>query len=99
MVISPSPGHASSSRKNLDGVPWQVTSRLLRGRVAANILKFVPGMGTVAGGTISAATAGVLTTTLGEIYIATLVALSDTSGGLPSQEDIAKAFKQRLTRN
>lgn len=65
----------------------------------ANILKFVPGMGTVAGGAISAATAGVLTTTLGEIYIATLVALSDTSGSLPSQEDIALAFKQRLTRN
>lgn len=37
--------------------------------IAANLLKLVPGAGTVLGGTISGATAGVITTALGEAYI------------------------------
>ena len=38
--------------------------------VATNLLKLVPGAGTVAGGVISGATAGLITTALGEAYIA-----------------------------
>lgn len=37
--------------------------------IVANLLKLVPGVGTAAGGTISGATASVLTTALGEAYI------------------------------
>lgn len=37
--------------------------------VVTNILKFIPGIGTVAGGAISAGTAGVITAALGEAYI------------------------------
>lgn len=37
--------------------------------VVSNLLKLIPGIGTVAGGAISGATAGVLTTALGESYI------------------------------
>lgn len=37
--------------------------------IVSNILKFIPGIGTAAGGTISGATASLLTTALGEAYI------------------------------
>lgn len=38
--------------------------------VVSNILKMIPGAGTIVGGAISAGTAGVITTALGEAYIA-----------------------------
>ena len=37
--------------------------------IVSNLLKMIPGVGTVAGGAISGATAGLLTTALGEAYI------------------------------
>lgn len=37
--------------------------------IASNIIKLIPGVGTVAGGLISGSTAGLLTTALGEAYI------------------------------
>lgn len=37
--------------------------------VASNILKLIPGAGTIAGGVVSAGTAGVITAALGEAYI------------------------------
>ena len=37
--------------------------------LVSNIMKFIPGAGTILGGTISGATAGLLTTALGETYI------------------------------
>lgn len=37
--------------------------------VVSNILKFIPGVGSIAGGAISAGTAGVITAALGEAYI------------------------------
>ena len=40
--------------------------------VVSNLLKLIPGVGTVAGGTISGATAALLTTALGEAYIAVM---------------------------
>lgn len=42
---------------------------LLGKTVVTNILKFIPGAGTVVGGAISAGTAGVITAALGEAYI------------------------------
>ncbi len=38
--------------------------------IVSNILKLIPGVGTVAGGAISGTTAGLITTALGEAYIA-----------------------------
>ena len=43
--------------------------------IVANLLKMIPGVGTVVGSTISAATAGVLTTALGEAYILLMEAI------------------------
>lgn len=42
---------------------------LLGKTVVSNLLKMIPGIGTVAGGAISGSTAGLLTTALGEAYI------------------------------
>lgn len=42
---------------------------LLGKTVVANLIKLIPGVGSVAGGAISAGTAGIITTTLGEAYI------------------------------
>ena len=42
---------------------------LLGKTVVSNLVKLIPGVGTIAGGAISAATAGVLTAALGEAYI------------------------------
>lgn len=65
--------------------------------VVSNLLKFAPGMGTVAGGAIAAAAAGTLTTTLGKIYIAVLARLFTASqGDAPSPEAIAREFKARM---
>jgi len=55
--------------------------------LVSNLLKFIPGVGTVTGSAISGVTAGALTTALGEAYIKLMVAiykgeldLSDISG-------------------
>ncbi len=42
---------------------------LLGKTIVSNLVKLIPGVGTIAGGAISAATAGVLTAALGEAYI------------------------------
>ena len=65
--------------------------------VVSNLLKFIPGVGSIADGAISAATAGALTTGLGEIYVAVLAKLLAASkGDAPSPEDIAREFKARM---
>lgn len=65
--------------------------------IVSNLLKFIPGAGTLLGGIISATTAAALTTTLGKLYIATLVALFSESGGeAPSSDDVVREFKKRL---
>lgn len=73
------------------------TGATIAGRtIVANLLKLVPG-GSLVGGLISGATASALTTTLGEIYIATLCALfSNSEGAPPDIETIQKEFKRRL---
>ena len=67
--------------------------------VVSNLLKFVPGVGTVAGGVIAAGTAGGLTTALGEVYIAVLAKLFTASEGeAPEPEAIVREFKDRMAR-
>ena len=67
--------------------------------IVSNLLKFIPGVGSVAGGVISATTAAGLTTALGELYIVVLAKLSDDAGGgTLSPDDIADEFKRSLTR-
>ena len=65
--------------------------------VVFNLLKIIPGVGTVAGGAIAAAAAATLTTALGELYVAVLAKLFTASEGEPpSPEAIALEFKNRL---
>jgi uncharacterized protein (DUF697 family)/GTP-binding protein EngB required for normal cell division len=73
----------------------------LSGRsIVSGLLKLIPGVGTVAGGAISAATAASITTLFGEAYIAVLSRLfSANDGDAPSDEEIASAFKEELARH
>ena len=49
--------------------------------IVGGLLKLIPGVGTLLGGAVSGATAAALTTTLGELYTATLVAVFRGSQG------------------
>lgn len=62
--------------------------------LASNLLKLVPGAGTIAGGTISGATAGLITTAFGEAYILLMEALY--KGELKSNELATKAGKEKM---
>ena len=62
--------------------------------IASNLLKLVPGAGTIAGGTISGATAGLITTAFGEAYILLMEALY--KGELKSSELTTKAGKEKM---
>lgn len=70
--------------------------------VVSNLLKFIPGVGTVAGGAISAGTAGVITAALGEAYIGImeLVFKGDMSlddlGTKKGKETMSTFFKEQL---
>lgn len=73
--------------------------------IVANLVKLIPGAGTAAGGMISGATAGLLTTALGEAYIQLMTAvykgelkageLTSDAGRLKMKE----LFKERLKAN
>ena len=68
--------------------------------IVTNLLKLFPGAGTVVGGVIAGATAVVLTTGLGSLYIAVLAKLcTDSPGEVPSPDDIAREFKNRFGGN
>ncbi|MDE0026184.1 MAG: DUF697 domain-containing protein [Spirochaetaceae bacterium] len=69
--------------------------------VVANLLKFIPGGGSVAGGVVAAGAAATLTTALGELYIAVLAKLFTASGGTPPSpeaiaQEFAREFKNRM---
>ena len=67
--------------------------------VVSNLLKLVPGVGSVVGGTIALGAAVALTTALGELYIAVLAKLFTASEGeAPSPEAIAQEFKDHLAK-
>lgn len=76
---------------------------LLGKQVVSGLLKLIPGVGSIVGGTISAGTAAALTAALGETYIAILVkvmkgemTISDiqTAEGM---SEMSKEFKERLS--
>ena len=67
--------------------------------IATSLLKLVPGAGSIVGSVIGAATAGILTTTLGEIYIATLVAVFTRTGGeTPDIDSVHQEFTNQLAK-
>lgn len=79
------------------------TSTTVLGKtIVANLIKFIPGIGSVAGGVISGATAAALTAALGEAYIIVMLmickgqlSLSDLNTEKGKQE-INKIFTDRL---
>ena len=62
--------------------------------VVANILKLIPGAGSAAGGAISGATAGILTTALGETYI--LVMCAVFSGEMSTKDIETEEGKKKI---
>lgn len=62
--------------------------------IVANLIKLLPGAGTAAGGMISGATAGLLTTALGEAYIQLLTAVYQ--GELKASEISSEAGKKKM---
>ncbi len=77
---------------------------LLGKTVVSNLVKLIPGAGTVVGGAISAATAGVLTAALGEAYIGimTLVFNGEMSiddlGTKKGKDQMIALFKEELKK-
>lgn len=65
--------------------------------VMVNVMKFFPGIGTVAGGAISAATASTITIALGEAYIAVLSEFFfNNPNDIPTAEEIGKKLKEKM---
>lgn len=75
---------------------------LLGKTVVSNLLKFIPGAGTVAGGAISAGTAGVITAALGEAYIGVMELVFkgemsiDDIGTKKGKDVMSTMFKEQL---
>lgn len=73
--------------------------------IVSNLLKMIPGVGTVLGGTISGATAALLTTALGEAYIVIMKMIANDEidenalGTKAVQEKLQKIFKEKLNKN
>lgn len=72
--------------------------------VVSNLLKLIPGAGTVVGGAISAGTAGVLTAALGEAYIGIMELVYkgemsiDDLGTKKGKETMSTLFKEQLRK-
>lgn len=65
--------------------------------IVSNVMKLFPGIGSIAGGMISAATASSITVGLGEAYIAVLAEiLSANPDAHPSATDIAERLKEKI---
>jgi uncharacterized protein (DUF697 family)/GTP-binding protein EngB required for normal cell division len=72
----------------------------LAGRtIVSGLLKLIPGVGSVLGGTIAATTAAALTTAFGEAYIAALEMLFlQNKGEPPTPKEVVDAFKQKYSQ-
>lgn len=77
---------------------------LLGKAVVANIVKFIPGIGFVAGGAISAGTAGIITAALGEAYIGIMslvfsgeMSIDDLSSK-KGKDEMKKLFREELAK-
>lgn len=62
--------------------------------IVSNLLKMIPGVGTALGGTISGTTAALLTTALGEAYIAIMKMIAE--GEIKEQDLNTKAVQEKL---
>lgn len=62
--------------------------------VVSNLLKLIPGVGTVAGGAISGTTAGLLTTALGEAYIMIMELIY--TGEMKSEDLYSEVGKEKM---
>lgn len=77
---------------------------LLGKTVVTNLLKFIPGAGTVVGGAISAGTAGVITAALGEAYIGIMELVFkgemsiDDLGTKKGKKTMSTLFKEQLKK-
>lgn len=77
---------------------------LLGKTVVSNLVKLIPGVGTIAGGAISAATAGVLTAALGEAYIGIMTLMFngemsiDDLGTKRGKDQMTALFKYELKK-
>ena len=75
---------------------------LLGKTVVSNLLKLIPGAGSVAGGAISASTAGIITAALGEAYIGIMTLVFNGEMSIDDLEtkkgkdELAKLFKNGL---
>ena len=68
-----------------------------RKAVLGELLKLIPGAGTLAGGALGAATAATFTTVCGEAYIGALrLLLQKNPDQVPAPEAIGKAFREEL---
>lgn len=64
---------------------------------AAELLKLIPGVGTVVGGAINAGVAIALTTAFGEAYIATLYGMTkDDPDRIPGAQEVSEEFMRQL---
>ena len=78
---------------------------LLGKTVVTNLLKLIPGAGSVAGGAISAATAGVITAALGEAYIGVMALVFNGDmkiedlGTKKGKEAMSELFVQELKKS
>ena len=79
-------------------------STVLGKTVASSLLKLIPGAGTLAGSAISSATAGVLTTAIGETYILVMCSMfkGETTvkdlGTAEGKRRIRELFRERLSK-
>lgn len=68
--------------------------------IVANIMKLLPGIGTVAGGSISATTAITITVALGEAYIAALAEIFEKNpDAKPTPEEIGDKLKEKMKKS
>lgn len=72
------------------------STTILGKTVVANLLKFIPGAGSVAGGIISGSAAAALTTALGEAYISIMLMICKGEFGL--EELATDAGKQKVSQ-
>ncbi|NES87493.1 MAG: hypothetical protein F6K10_42690 [Moorea sp. SIO2B7] len=62
------------------------------------LIKLVPGVGTLAGGALSGATAATITTILGETYISVLkLKFTQNEGESPDPNEVIEALKEKLS--
>ncbi len=75
-----------------------VTGASFVGRaIVSNLLKLIPGAGTLAGGAISSATAVAITLTLGEAYISVLSKFfTENPNGTPNANDLGEMLKIKM---